>query len=308
MAENLIETFETLNISQDALPFAPTGDKSWVLDNLRQVPPHLFRVYSPRSAGFNDEEWAKSRDARYSAGDCGVDIFSRNNNAAADMINIHLRWWGRNEKSINLVSWTSALLFALQYIFHLHRSDRDGSSLANIRLCIIDTRLFREGCFIRDMDLIRAYEDVSMGDDGLAGLARLRNREHNSYSGSYYFGEYLSQGALRIQDKCSIVPASAIMRCGLFNLQPLLLDYKQWPTEKTPWANEVVRLREDFYSLEAIDTQVTDAETNAAAKIASLFRSRFRLPIAASLLSLLPRRAGDVHIRRFFRSRLFSGE
>jgi hypothetical protein len=74
----------------------------------------------------------------------------------------------------NLVSWTSSLLFAIAYIFHLHANSRDGSTF-NISLCIVDTTGFPKRVFLRDMDLIRAYCSF---DEDLQNFERLRLRKH----------------------------------------------------------------------------------------------------------------------------------
>ncbi|KAH6714588.1 hypothetical protein BKA61DRAFT_605536 [Leptodontidium sp. MPI-SDFR-AT-0119] len=52
----------------------------------------------------------------------------------------HPQWWKGHED--NLVSWTSSLLFALVYIFHLHANSNDRSAFDDIHLCIIDTNQF----------------------------------------------------------------------------------------------------------------------------------------------------------------------
>lgn len=62
------------------------------------------------------------------------------------MLYIHLRWWGTLSDPDNLVSWTSSLLFALQYVFYRHYSSKDGSSLDTIDLCVVDTLLFLRAC------------------------------------------------------------------------------------------------------------------------------------------------------------------
>lgn len=104
-----------------------------------------------------------------------------------------------------------------------------------------------------------------------------------------------------------IVSAKAMINCGLFTLQPLLRDYKSWPTKDTPWANEAVRFREGFYGGEEMERPVADTEKQVVLEIASLFRPSYRLPMAASFLSLIPRQSDDVQIRHLFWSDQFSG-
>ncbi|KAH7110420.1 hypothetical protein B0J13DRAFT_200320 [Dactylonectria estremocensis] len=304
MMSTLTERLQNLGLFDSSfLAFNPTGEKAWIKANFDDVPPYLIRVFTPQSAGSTDECWVKSRDARYSNKLSAVDIFTRDNDHVANMLNIHLRWWGKSGDSDNVTSWTGSWLFALQYIFHLHKNIRDASSLDDIKICMIDTTLFPKGYFVRDMDLIRAYEQFN---PGLRDLGRLRSKKHKHYGGSYYFGEYLSQGALRIERKCKIVPASAVVDNGLFTIQPLFREFENWEVTRTPpWANEVIRLREDFYGTES---EIHQDEIQASIDIAKLFGPDFRLPMAAGLIGLLPRRADDASIQRVFRSTPFTEE
>lgn len=57
-------------------------------------------------------------------------------------------------------------------------------------------------------------------------------------AGSFYFGEYLSQGALDIEDKCQLVSAEAIINQGLIKLQPLILSESAFPV----WLHSGVRV------------------------------------------------------------------
>lgn len=88
----------------------------------------------------------------------------------ASMLNWHLRWSGKPEDPDNLVSWTSSLLFVLQYIFYRHTRWKDRSSLDKIYLCVIDTVSFPNGVFLRDIDLIYAYRSFDINLRDLEGL------------------------------------------------------------------------------------------------------------------------------------------
>jgi len=110
--------------------------------------------------------------------------------------------------SDNLVSWTSSLPFALVYMFHLHAN-------------IADTTRLPRGVFLRDLDLIRAYNSF---DADLAETEKLRTQKQG---GRFYFGDYLSQRALNMKGKCDIVSDSALIDQGLFYLQALI-DL-EWP-------------------------------------------------------------------------------
>ncbi len=302
--EGLTEKLQALGLSEPKyLPFNPTGDKGWLREKFDEIPRYLFRVSTPKSDGTTDRFWVKSKDARRACADSRVDVLASDRNQhVASMLNRHLRWWGKSTDSDNFVSWTSSLLFALQYIFYRHTSSRDGSSLDSIYLCIVDTNSFPKGTFIRDIDLIRAY---SLFDSGLKDFEGLRTRKHRDFAGSFYFGEYLSQGALKIEDKCQLVSAQAIIDLGLFKLQPGFS--KSMVAKKPAWANEVIRLREVFYqNLENLQP-ATKEELEAAINIAQLFGPSWRLPIAANLISLLPRQTQDEVIFQAFTAAPFTG-
>jgi hypothetical protein len=149
------------------------------------------------------------------------------------------------------------------------------------------------------MDLIRAYRSF---DTQLEDLERLRTKGHRDFAGSFYFGEYLLQGALKIENKCQIVSARAIIESGLSCLQPEF-DISKRPT----WANEVIRLRETFYRRVAEPQEATDEEVKAAINIAQLFGPHYRLPVAVNFIALLPRQSDDPAILQAFRAAPFTG-
>lgn len=301
--EGLTEELQALSLSKpDDLPFNPTGDKGWLREKFDEIPRYLFRVSTPYSDGTTDRFWVKSKNARRDCADSRLDVFaSVRNQHVASMLNRHLRWQGKPTDSDNFVSWTSSLLFALQYIFYRHNDWRDGSSLDSIYLCIVDTDNFPKGTFIRDADLIRAYR---LFDSELEDFEGLRTKKHPKLSGSYYFGEYLSQGALRIEDKCQLVSAQAMINLGLCKLQP---EFSKSMVAQTGLANEVIRLREAFYRNLENPQSATKEELEAAINIARLFGPGWRLPIAANLISLLPRQIHDEAILQAFTAGPFTG-
>lgn len=301
--EHLTDGLSALNLSDpDCVRFRPSGDRAWLHQRLGDVPRYLFRVFTPESCGTTDRSWTKSKDARSGSERSSVDILTRHDDyRVADMLNKHLRW--RECSEDNFVSWTSSLLFALQYVFYLHTSPRDGSPLDEIKICIVDTSSFPKGVFLQDLDLIRAYCRFELGYDGLEGLQNLRSKRHRDFTGSFYFGEYLSQGALRIEGKSEIISAQAIIDQGLFNLQP---EFKRVEIRHS-WANEVIRLREIFYQSTTERQRISQEELQAAIDIAYLFEPRWRLPVAGNIIALLPRRDEDSAIVGAFRELPFTG-
>ncbi|EGU75970.1 hypothetical protein FOXB_13513 [Fusarium oxysporum f. sp. conglutinans Fo5176] len=199
-------------VDPECLPFRPAGDVEGRHETFYDVPRYLFRVFTPKSQGETDWSWTKSRDARYTNADSSVDIFARaNRQRTAEMLNRHLRWWTGPDD--DLVSWTSSLSFALVSIFYLQASTG------------FDTSSFPEAVLLRDMDLIRAYRSF---DSSLWNLEGLRCKKRNGFSGYYYFGEYLSQGALKIEGKCQIVLARDIILRGLYDIRPEFAKFENW--------------------------------------------------------------------------------
>jgi hypothetical protein len=302
---DLTDELQALSLSEpEYLLFNPTGDKAWLRRKFDDIPRYLFRVFTPKSdETTTDRVWVKSKDASHDSANSEVDILARDNNQqVASMLNRHLRWGGKPLDPDNLVSWTSSLLFALQYIFYRYTDSRDGLTLDEIRLCVVDTTSFPKGVFLRDMDLICAYR---LFDSRLRNLDDLRTKKHSVLAGSFYFGEYLSQGALKIEDKCQIVSAQEIIDQALFCLQP---EFKKSMVMENPtWAKEVIRLREAFHEKSVEPQRITKEELRAAIDIAQLFGPRWRLPVAANLIALLPRRSEDGSILEAFEAISFTG-
>ncbi|KAH0420028.1 hypothetical protein CcaCcLH18_14206 [Colletotrichum camelliae] len=224
------------------------------------------------------------------------------------MINTHLRWW--EGSSDNLVSWTTSLLFALVYIFHLRANIRDSSIFADIQLCVLDTSSFPQGVFLRDMDLIGAYKRYN---SQLTELGLLRLKQHRRLPGFYYFGEYLSQGVLKIEGKCQIVSAQAMIDRGLYTILPQLEDFAQWEVQaKPPWASAVIELRHELYANVSERQRTSCDGLKAVINISELFGRGWRMPMAINILALSPHRSDDVNIppllRTFTETRLLTVE
>ncbi|KAF2143151.1 uncharacterized protein K452DRAFT_193527, partial [Aplosporella prunicola CBS 121167] len=270
--------------------------------NFDDVPRYLFRIFTPNITGAINTSWVRSTAAIYARSESRVDVFDRNDDPrVASMINGHLRW--RRDWDDNLVTWTSSLLYALVYIFYRHATD--GFNFDNICLGILDTTSFPKGTFIRDMDLIRTYSPLN---ERLANLEKLRDKQHREFKGKFYFGEYLSQGALRIEDKCAVVSARALIASGLYDILPEFEVLAQRPLSPNPeWANQVIRHREAFYSEEPGCQKVSSEEIQAAMQIGELFGPPWRLPLAINLMALVPRLPDDRTILQAFQAFNFTG-
>ncbi|KLU91271.1 hypothetical protein MAPG_09792 [Magnaporthiopsis poae ATCC 64411] len=196
---------------------------------------------------------------------------------AADALNRHL--WGRPTESghSNLVSWATSLLFALRFAFY--RQPRDGTPLEDIKLCIINTKLFPAGVFVRDLP------------QTLTSLSRRRNEDYRRNGD--YFGEFLSQGALHLDGKSCIVSLADLVDRGLLRPHPALdRDH-----EHHRWANwvkqERCRWSDPTWAFSRPDEPVVPAELFS---LVSLFKPGFYLPVAAALSSLQPRDPSNHHL------------
>lgn len=285
---------------QECLKFNPPNRKAWVRNVMVDIPRYLFRTYSPKSDGATNPTWAMSVDASRGWEGCDVDLFAQDEDEVAYMLNQHLRWWPKDHCMDNLVSWTSSLLFALQHAIYKRQNPRDGSEWHEIQLCVIDTTKFPSGAFIRDIDLMRSFAGINEKLDNQRQLREGVRRPRDT--GLYYFGEYLSQGALRVKDKCSIVSMDKIFDCGLSLLQPHFnLEVETGPPMLS---KEVIRLRKEFNLASSHHwVPVSEPHTQAAFKTGSLFGQVWKLPMMASFLSLRPISDDDLmFIRDIFRT------
>lgn len=149
----------------------------------------------------------------------------------------------------------------------------------DVRLCIIDTHNLGAQNFIRDMDLIAAFAPFDRSE-ALKRLRALRT------GGTHYYGEYLSQGALRIEGACASEPAQELIDLGLLDLQPKF----RWAYENgtKEWAKPVVRTRETLE--EGTEARLSVEQLRSVVRITESFDTLFRLPMTIHLIALLPGR------------------
>ncbi|KAL4923554.1 uncharacterized protein BDV17DRAFT_285337 [Aspergillus undulatus] len=262
-----------------SLPFNPTPqyEQHTPLFNKNFIPRYLYRLVAPQSAGTTTASTAvpplvsgKSQD-----------IFQLPTSKAASLLLNHLLWQKGHADGCNLMSWTSSLLFALQYALYRHR--RDGDDLRHIQLIILDTTLFPAGTFIQDMEIMRSFQEA---DTKLQKFVEFRESE-------YYFGEYLTQGRLAIQDRCVCTSVQKMINLGLFELQPALGNKHQWRC----WPKRVLEFREQFVASEYVPTTAGNVET-AVSIARQCFGGQWTVPGAIMLLALQPRKKDDAVIAR----------
>ncbi|PYH75516.1 hypothetical protein BO82DRAFT_379522 [Aspergillus uvarum CBS 121591] len=229
------------SLAEKRLLFNPSADSAISPD----VPRYLFRVVSPFSDGKTDGSWVRSMAACQNLNSSSEDIFSRlsdeKRKRVAHTLNQHLRWWSKEGVQDNFVSWTSPLLFAIQYIYFRHLSTNDSSRLEEIKLYVIDTTLFRKRTFLRDLDLIRVFRGF---DTDLKDFSKLRNTT------PYYFGEYLSQRSLKIESKHMVLSAQKLFENDrLRRSPPCFYEFHQIPIRggKPSWPKDVIRFRKEVW-------------------------------------------------------------
>ncbi|KAJ2897755.1 uncharacterized protein MKZ38_004378 [Zalerion maritima] len=249
------------------------------------IPTYLFRLYAPCTAGTTTTTEVIS-PAWGQVGNHKKDLFRLPPEEAASRLYDHLRWVVRHEDRCNLMSWSSSLLFVLQYGLYRYRTDHDKPSLSEIHLLMLDTRQFPEGTFLRDLEAIDEFQKHSAD---LAGIKTWRMSDK-------YFGEYLTQGRLNVDGQCSQTSMQQLIDMGLFTLCPALGITGEW----TRWAIPVVNIRNDFDGPAiSIDRKnVRSAITMAQAYLGD----RLALPFAVMLLSLQHRQHDDETILGGFRA------
>ncbi|KAF6802983.1 hypothetical protein CSOJ01_11202 [Colletotrichum sojae] len=217
------------------LPFSPCTHQPHVSPALDEIPRYLYRVHAPSTAGRTTADQVASRAAVLGRPDAEVDILARAARDAAEMLNCHLRGWACD--SDNLMSWSSSLLFVLQYA--LWRTIKIGpDDPSEIRLYVLDTTSLPPRGFVPDLALLDTFGGVdSWKSRSLASVRRLRRQT------PYNFGEYLCQGALSIEGSTASATLQQIIDHGLFRLCPEMVE----PNDRMELAKRVVKLRNDCF-------------------------------------------------------------
>jgi hypothetical protein len=270
----------------DCLLFCPPEQMRISLDS---IPRFLFRIATPRSDGVTNETWVHSQSALENAPLSQEDIFSNLNpqkrENVAGTLNKHLRWWPKDGPEDNFVSWTSSLLFALRYIYYRYSSSKDGSRLEDIKLCVVDTTRFPRGAFVSDLDLIEAFHHFNRYDPPEPDLEYLQRMRE----GDYYFGEYLSQGSLKVAGKCQIVSADVFFgRDRLHHVQPLFEEIAHVPRNiyKPNWPEKVRRDREAIWKNPQPPEESRESMI-AVDEIVARFGREWKFPMAVYLAALV---------------------
>ncbi|KAK4124713.1 hypothetical protein N657DRAFT_330558 [Parathielavia appendiculata] len=304
MGEPLARRVNVLEEVRDALLFSPSPAQRSVSKSFNDIPTYLFRVHGPSTVGTTT-----TRQVSSPACDHGLnkkDLFQLQPWEAARCLEDHF-WWNKrhDEKGdCNFMSWSSSLLFVLQYgLYRQSKDRREGrdTCLSQVYLLVLDTRKFPKGTFIKDLDAIEAFHGY---DKNLARMKAMRTeyKDKDNSDVYFYYGEYLSQGRLDVSGRCRQTSMQQLIDAGLFNLCPELAD----PTRRDQWAKPVNTIREKIVhglALAANKEEVRTAITVAQA----CFGSLWALPLAVMFLSLRPRKPDGITIFDGFRS-MFTGK
>lgn len=286
------------------LPFNPGHEFEALQKKYGRVDRYLFRLFDKGSKASTDKTWVKSKDARSLGSNSDRDIFTRaNRDNVAQTLRRHLFGEGQPREEDNFVSWSSSLLSVLQYACNKSRQAGDHSP-ADLFICVVDTTKFPAAVFMSDMFLISAFSNYdtstrppSASKRTLSHLQSLRQKKHPDDAASHYYGEYLSQGALRVKGHCSIVSFADISNTGLYTLRPEL----SLPIPKgKDWAAGVIKLREKFHETSSRG-RAEDFEIETALRIGGKYGPSWELPVALAFLALKPRPAWDEGIMEAFR-------
>jgi len=196
---------------------------------------YLFRTFDSGSSGTSNENVIASTASVSRTQERGrTDLLGIRKNEAAELLRLHMKkGLFDGYTTDNLMSWTSSLIFAIQYA--IRRSEWRETD--DIKICVVDTRKYPQGQFARDTWLIEYFQPI----DQLPSLAKTCFQFCLSYP-DYYNGEYFSQGAVSIADRSCVTSLKLMEEAGLFKLYPEFQD----ADGKKQWANRVRDLRREW--------------------------------------------------------------
>lgn len=263
---------------------------SWPVPREVKIPPYLFRVFDYHSISTGDDNEILSQAAADRMDSMKKDLLSQDKDTATEKLYRHLKWHGFSSSDPdNLVSWTSSLLFAIQYA--VYRCYQHGTDPADIKICVVDTSKFAPGQFVRDLHLIELHNSHDT-DPAAHDFFNFRLTDRR-----YQNGEYLSQGLINVAGRSRTTSLGELEDSGLYTLYPEFQD----PKIKGLWAKQVDYLRVLWSS----EVPTTRSEVKKAAKIGQClktpgqkpttmtsmllcFKNRARAPDSDDILSMFP--------------------
>ena len=278
---------EFADATDEPLLLQPDPFQTELHDSFHNIPRYLFRLHGRHTAGTTTQSEVTSPAWRFwrpSEQQRKRDLFQKDCREAGRLLYEHLTWDPAHEATCNLMSWTSSLLFAIQY--GLYRNQQtNGYSRTDLRdlfILVVDTSKLPPGTFIRDLDAMKAFLASWVPLDKIYSRRTRPIRR-------LYFGEYLSQGSLAVQGKSVQTSLERMINSGLFSLVPELQDSKKWKK----WADRVVDLREVFESHPSYAVTSKKDVRRATFMAETCFGRHWTLPMTLMLLSLKCRSCDD---------------
>jgi len=216
---------------------------SW--ERLTNTPRYLFRAFDESSSGHSDEHVVASEESLHvdDGHHSRVDIFSRPRVEARKMLHDHLHRPGSNfghgQAGDNLMSWSSSLLFVIQYaIWRCHHGRR---APEKVRICAVDTTKFPRGQFARDLELIRVYREAPKfpPPDNDGNDPFLYHFDFRLCSRQWDNGEFLSQGEVYHGGRSCVFSLGQLKDVGFYDLYPEMAE----EDSKQLWQKRVGTLR-----------------------------------------------------------------
>lgn len=256
-------------------------------DAFNRIPRYLFRVYDANSQGATSthEVWSAHAQATWNWGMNNL-LMRPDNLGPSDLYN-HLNWKKTRHRS-NLVSWTSSLLFAIQLGLYKHTKHplaRDFNDLSNTFILMIDTSKFPKGTFIQDTVAMDFFRDEQTWTEEHEAFFEMMVKKEKC---SFYFGEYLTQGLLSVEGKCSQTSLQKLVDLGLFQFCPYFEDNKHWCS----LASRVVQIRRTWFAAIGPPCSYQPSEQAAVRRAVTMgqacFGDAWALPFALMILACTP--------------------
>ncbi|KAK5444219.1 hypothetical protein LTS15_010572 [Exophiala xenobiotica] len=235
--------------------FCPPARLHTPLSFLEDVPRYLFRTFDGASSGKNDSSVVASIASVLMPSKSRHDLLSMDEDRVTQLLYQHLNksCFG-GDGSDNLMSWTSSLLFAIQY--GIWRANIRGISLSDVKICAVDTSNFPKGQFVQDLCLLEAYRVAAQdADKDTREFFRFRLETDD-----FYNGEYLSQGQVNHAGRSCVATLEHLLNSGLRQLYPEFED----PRGAEKWTKRVLELRRNWSS----EQFTTDQEIELALEVA----------------------------------------
>ena len=201
-------------------------------EDLPEIPRYLFRAFDAASSGKSDETVVASSASIHQKKTSRTDLLSLEIEGRAEKLYAHLKkkCFGDADHADNLMSWSSSMLFVLQYA--IWRCSTSHRSPGDTYICVVDTARFPRGQFARDTWLLEQCRGSQNASTKIQDEFRLRERGYDN-------GEYLSQGLLVHRNRSAVATLNDIIKSGLYKLYPEFDD----PYGKKKWTNRVRDLR-----------------------------------------------------------------